>query len=31
MRISSKVEDDRRYAVEAAIVKVMKARKTITH
>lgn len=31
MRVASKVEDDRRYAVEASIVKVMKARRTITH
>jgi hypothetical protein len=30
-RISGKVEDDRRYAVEAAIIKVMKARRTIEH
>ena len=30
-RISGKVEDDRRYAVEAAIIKVMKARRTILH
>ena len=30
-RIAGKVEDDRRYTVEAAIVKVMKSRRTIEH
>lgn len=30
-RIQGKVEDDRRYTVEAAIIKVMKARRTIDH
>jgi len=28
-RVAGKVEDDRRYTVEANIIKVMKARKTI--
>ena len=28
-RVAGKVEDDRRYTVEASIIKVMKARKTI--
>jgi cullin 3 len=28
-RVAGKVEDDRRYTVEACIIKVMKARKTI--
>jgi len=31
IRVASKVDDDRRYAVEASVVKVMKARRTITH
>ena len=28
-RVQGKVEDDRRYQIEAAIIKVMKARRTI--
>ena len=29
--MQGKVEDDRRYTVEAAVIKVMKARRTIEH